>query len=908
MSKLGHKAITILLISTILLSLVPTLTVHAVGVPVLDDYSGQVGDEIEVEGTGVTAGSIVNIYWDSVKSWDASTGAGLLGSTEADSDGTFDFEFDVPEATNGNHYVWVKDLDTGETEVSAAFMVLTDVDLSTNSGLEEDDITVDGTGFAGDTDVLVGLFDDFTTAPVVDVVDEDTGEEGDGDEDEFTFSLEETPVVPETLVVWDSNEVFTDDDGDGSLDGDQGGDGSINYVTGEVELDFESAPADGDPIMANYSYYVDQTNVASLLTTDGDSDAVGSFSETVQVPLAGDMGAGTYDLVSLDADGNTFTATFTIGAVVTIDKDAAKVGEIIEAEGRGFDEGDMVTDVSIDGISCYIYDDPIEVESDGEFDLEFVVPQVDDEDDDYVITFTVGGVDVTVEDFEVTDLAEVDVDPDYGLQGEKVTVSGVNFPNDDDEEVTVSLGGLGEKTFDLDSDGTFSGTYTIPGVSQGVHDLVAEADEFNIDDSASFKAGLIVVVATPDSVKVGERITFTGTGFTGGEDWNATFGDMEITEEEPVMADGTFTYAYYVPTMDTGTYVVTFNDMDSDIEVSTEVTVTETTMVEVDPAMAPNEYDVIIEGWNFIYDDGVNVEFTLYNDTEDWDISDDVYIYDAEDDIYTNDPDVETDAEEGNFTAWWEVYESEDLSMGTYTLLVEVDDDWMYETEFEIIEKTVTVSSRKDTFRISDTVAFDIVNSFQQDDSYVEIYDPAGDLYWQTDEFNRDIDWIKVGTVYRVPYFEQTAGGNPMILTSDAPLGTWTYSMFDEDDEVIATGSFTVAEAPEAVLEERINELGQDISDLQDELAGVRDDVSDAKNSADEAKAAADAATDAIQDIGETATSAKDAADAAKDAANEAKDAATGIQTLVYVAIGGSVIAALAAIVSLMQISRRIAG
>ena len=59
----------------------------------------------------------------------------------------------------------------------------------------------------------------------------------------------------------------------------------------------------------------------------------------------------------------------------------------------------------------------------------------------------------------------------------------------------------------------------------------------------------------------------------------------------------------------------------------------------------------------------------------------------------------------------------------------------------------------------------------------------------------------------------------------------------------------------------------------------------------------------------------KDLVKAAADAATDVKDAVettqrqtSGLTTLVYGAIGASLIAALAAIVSLMQISRRIAG
>jgi len=73
------------------------------------------------------------------------------------------------------------------------------------------------------------------------------------------------------------------------------------------------------------------------------------------------------------------------------------------------------------------------------------------------------------------------------------------------------------------------------------------------------------------------------------------------------------------------------------------------------------------------------------------------------------------------------------------------------------------------------------------------------------------------------------------------------------------------------------------------------------------AKTSADAATTAATSAGTKADAAKTAADGAKAAADNAAAAANGLTTLVYAAIGASLIAALAAIVALMQISRKIA-
>jgi hypothetical protein len=901
--KIGKRVLTILLLVTMLLALIPINVNAAISEPILDAYAGVYDDEVEVEGDGVTAGATVNVYWDSVKSWDGAKG--LLGSTTAKSDGSYEFEFDVPEAENGNHYVWVKDGDTGDTERSDAYVVGTDAKSTPDSGLEDDDIEIEGWGFGGSIDVAIGLFDDFATAPATFVDDEDTGDTGDDDEDEFDFITDNKPLVRGSVVVTDGVETFTDD-GDGDLTGDMGGDGSVNYVTGEISVEFEDPPAMGADIEVDYSHFENVDNVVKILTTSGMTNSVGSFDKMVTVPETDDMIAGTYELIIWDGDGNEFEDEFTIGAVITLDMVEGPVGSYVEIEGRGFTPGSTIDqgEITIDGTVCYIDDDdPIDVEADGDFDLEIIIPQMGDEDD-YVITVADVGGETATADFEVTELAKVTVTPEHGLQGEKVTVEGWYFSAKSGEDVEVTLGGLGEDTFETDKNGHFEGTFTIPGLSTGTHTLLAIQDDYMIDDTTNFRAGLVIVVATPDSVKVGQMVTFTGTGFTPGEQWNGTFGDEEITDGETVEGDGTFTYEYYVPTMDTGTYVVTFGDIDAEITVTTEVDVTETTMVEVEPVMAPNEYDIIIRGWNFKYMDGINPEFELYNSTDDWDITDDVYYYDDEDNIYTND-DVETDDDEGNFTAWYRIYDDEELSLGTYTIMVTVDDDWVGEVTFDIIVETLTLEPRKASFQVGDTVGFDVWVSFTEEDSYIEIEDPSGNLYWKTDDFD---EWLKVGTVYTIPYYQQTAGANPMILPMDAPLGTWTWTWLDDDGDEIDSGAFNVVEAAEAVLEEKINELGQDIADLQDDISGVKSEASSAKDAANAAKSAADAATDAVESIGMTASDAKDAADAAKDAANEAKDAATGIQTLVYVAIGGSVIAALAAIVALMQISRRIAG
>ena len=65
---------------------------------------------------------------------------------------------------------------------------------------------------------------------------------GDGAAKTFTFALG-GPVVPGSITVGDGTEAFSDD-GFGTLTGDAGGSGTVNYATGAVSATFNAAPAE----------------------------------------------------------------------------------------------------------------------------------------------------------------------------------------------------------------------------------------------------------------------------------------------------------------------------------------------------------------------------------------------------------------------------------------------------------------------------------------------------------------------------------------------------------------------------------------------------------------------------------------------------------------------------------------
>lgn len=88
---------------------------------------------------------------------------------------------------------------------------------------------------------------------------------GDGaDAGPFSTTVQQPPILAGTVIVTDNTETFTDD-GNGTLTGDLGGTGSVNYTTGLVSVTFITAPSDGQNIYLSYVGYVAGTPAAVLL-------------------------------------------------------------------------------------------------------------------------------------------------------------------------------------------------------------------------------------------------------------------------------------------------------------------------------------------------------------------------------------------------------------------------------------------------------------------------------------------------------------------------------------------------------------------------------------------------------------------------------------------------------------------
>ncbi len=803
------------------------------------------GDTLTVTGSGVTAGTTVNVFWD----YASGTYAHLLNTTEGKPDGTFEVEIDVPSDYAGDHWLWVVDVSTGETISSDAITMVPKLSLSPSSGLAEDEVLIKGYGFTDEANFTALTFGAYT--------------------------ITETP--------------------------------------GDIETDED-----------------------------------GYFEYTFDVPE--DATYDEYTVTAVDFYGESASKTFILGASITLDPEEGPTGTKVEVEGRGYTD-DATISFTMDGKTVHVVeDDVVTVESDGTFSAEIVIPGMDDVDE-YEITATESGNEKGPgkEDFDVLGIQEITVDPTYGSPGATITVTGANFTQIEGTEVTVMIGTQILATAETESDGTFEDTFISPAIEFTTYNVIATDEDYDIVADDAFKVGLIVLIINPAEGEAGTKVSLTGIGFAEGE-YNVTFTSSDSILTELSEEHGTITSAealsdsYYVPNFEPGIYYLTVSDTDEN-ELTVHFTVTATTNVVLDPAVAPNDYNVSVKGYNFADVEDGDVEFIIYNSTHEWDM-----------DVYTTDPVKQTTVtdDDGNFTAWWEVKSDDYLSLGDYTVNVTGSKGILVQVPFSVVAARVSVAPRKAEFDRGDTIQFDINNDFILPSSYIEIYDPYETLYWSTDPFIDDW-WLLVEGLQKVPYYRQTAAGNSMELQTDAPMGAWVYFFYDEDGDELMNGTFAVSLSTTAQVDEKLTdiwvsiegltddisaitgELEADIGDLAEDIAKVisemddikdeivsdlAQDIADATQAGQAAQDAVDELADAMDDLGDAMTDIGDAANAAGDAAQEAADAANdavnaaedagkaakGLTGLVYGAIGASLIAALAAIVSLMQISRRIAG
>ncbi len=964
------KALPIFVIVSMMIALIPSIMfANATGFTTVQNTSagtpaivppavtsGIKGDTIVVKGNGEPPGTTVQLYWDDVThTWNGING--LVNSTTVASDGTYNVWFNVPEATNGSHSITIKD--SAGNFYSDGFTVTSTISLSSSSGLAGDSVALKLYGFSGLMDVKI-VYNNGVPAvpgwtPIVTIgAPYEAFSTGDGSTTSFSGTLKNALVKPGTLTVYVGGAaVGTDNLADGSINGATISSGSINYITGAVAVVFTTpgTPANTAPITIGYSYYTLATPLYSL--THVSTNSLGSVSVSVTIP-SGLANPSIGAIEALDGDGVTYSAAFSVGPTISITPTLSVTGAIVHILGRGFTYGDtfhygdvVLSEPGMTDQVMTIYNPSHYPTADinGRFSFDVVVPNGKNIKDDYTITVTAHGVPArhASADFQITAQPTVSVTPSFAAQGNKVTVSGTDYERVSGITVTVDLdlNGVYVANFGTTktaSDGTFSSQFTVPLQTSGSYKINAYIANATLSDTVSFTIGNVIIALADSSGPVGWHTTLTGSGFSTNPvgTFNVSIGTgstwTTLVSSGTVQAGGVLPATdLTIPTLAPGTYTVQVFDVAAGIPVTTSFTVTYGTSISLSSTTFPSGFNVTISGKGFDAVGGWTPNFVLYNLTSSGVVGN-WWTMDVKNATWpTPGTAVITGTSgntgSGNLLGWWVASPSSTtLSPGKYYINATDNSPsaFMATTSFVIGATHVVATPRKATFGAGDTISFQLEDSFGNDPtgvvygSNLKIMDPSGSVLFQGDALKT---WVKTGDWYTAPYSSQTAGGNPMTLDTDAATGMYTFSWIGTDNSLIASGSFNVTAAASSQTNAQITALAAQVASVANSVTSLGTTVGNvattanaassaataASTAASAAKTSADAATTAATTAGTKADAATAAATAAETAANNAASSANNLTTLVYGAIGASLVAALAAIVALMQISRKIA-
>ena len=498
-----------------------------------DPDDGTVGTEVEISGTGFAPGEAIIVEYDGDDITDD------VADAEADGNGDFTLNFEIPTSEYGEHTITI----TGEDSLvvlEETFTVIPEILLDPVSGEGGINVTITGTGFDGNKDVIIyfegvevktkradnnGSFDTFFAIPELDagiytVLAEDENNDDISDDADFTISV--PPLNSDISVTLLSGNV-----------------GDTITVSGT-----EFAPDD------TVTVYFDGVSIGTALTNGN-----GIFSGSFNIPASA---AGSHIIKAEDTDDHSDTATFTVEPEMNMTPLSGLMGDEIDVSGTGFGANTNINilygNVVIPPVAT------ITTGPEGSFTGSFIVPAlpggsttltVTDGTNSFPFTFTVG--------------SSVSISPTSGKAGDGVGMAGFGFGAG--KTISVLFNNAPVTLLvpvTTGSDGTFSNVQFHVPASPGGASIITISDG-TISKTVNF-------TVEPSSVGIGQTTTAAKPGYVGmelnvsGDGYKADADVEVIYTSDPVVvgtgkvgANGSFSVDFTIPASEAGEHSITVN-------------------------------------------------------------------------------------------------------------------------------------------------------------------------------------------------------------------------------------------------------------------------------------------------------------------------------------------------------------
>ena len=316
----------------------------------LSPSTGEVGDKIDIDGSGFkTDGTRVYIYFSS-QEWDVGdeidddvTVYNLVKKRTPDVNGELDTYFYVPEildegddgeddpedVVGGYYYVYVTYGDNDDIEAVEDFTVR-GIELSPDEGTVDIEVEITGLGFTNSKDIRYIKYDG-------EEIDIESGDDETDRHGEFTSSI----LIPESIA--GEHTIIVRDKSNKEAS-----------ATFTVDPEITVTPISGtkgDTVAVTGTGFGDEEDVTiafnDVTVATNTTDQDGSFTASFIVP---DVAAAIYDVDAEDDDNNDAEAQFTVGIAtiltispVTTQASPAHAGMNIAVSGLGFRASSAIT-------------------------------------------------------------------------------------------------------------------------------------------------------------------------------------------------------------------------------------------------------------------------------------------------------------------------------------------------------------------------------------------------------------------------------------------------------------------------------------------------------------------------------------------------------------------------------------
>lgn len=220
------------------------------------------------------------------------------------------------------------------------------------------------------------------------------------------------------------------------------------------------------------------------------------------------------------------------------------MGCTVTVKGTGFEEDETSIKVTFDDTKIKT---GITADDDGSWGITFNVPST------YSGSHTIDAFGSSTNEDDIDDItftveSGVSIDKTSVYVGDVVAITGTGF-GEDESSIYVTFDGINQvSSINADETGQWKTSLTVPAAVNGTHTIDAHGSTTAATSVTDKNLTVLAkIILSPTGGNVGDTVTISGTGFTGGKTVGVAFGTVSVLNNVNSDPSGSFTGTFKAP-------------------------------------------------------------------------------------------------------------------------------------------------------------------------------------------------------------------------------------------------------------------------------------------------------------------------------------------------------------------------